>query len=326
MRLDEINLQKQIGNTIEISGIIVDIEIKESTRGAYSVITLVAGTSKAKLKWWKRSFTADEVSRSKGSCVRCTVKVDEYNGSPSLIITSWTKETELTADDLLPCDRDSENTKIRWQALMYGFRDTDGFLATFTRFVFKNCFEYFMRQPAAISVHHNFRGGLLLHTVEVTELALGLAGACRERLDMDLVRAGALLHDIGKLEEFSIDVVTGEIKYTVKGSLLSHFVLGNDYLRDTYLEFALDYRNLTTAELEQFLLLRHIVLSHHGKLEMGAVVTPATLEAKYVHLADMASCDAYRTTVNTQNIEDGSVNAVWEFGSMGNYYKRVGGK
>ena len=133
--------------------------------------------------------------------------------------------------------------------------------------------------PAAVRGHHAALGGLLKHTVEVA--AIGRTLARVSGADADLVLAGALLHDIGKLEAYRWD---GPFEFTDAGRLLGHVVLGA-----LELERRLDEEpQPPCTELERALLL-HLILSHHGQLEFGSPVVPMTLEAEALHWADNAS-------------------------------------
>lgn len=137
--------------------------------------------------------------------------------------------------------------------------------------------------PASTSGHHAELGGLLKHTCEVARIALATA---REfpAADTELLLAGALLHDIGKLASYRWE---GGFEMTVAGSVLGHVVLG---------ALMLDQRVRAAAPSpctpEELLLLQHLILSHHGKLEFGAPVLPLTLEAEILHFADNASARA----------------------------------
>lgn len=134
--------------------------------------------------------------------------------------------------------------------------------------------------PASLAGHHALLGGLLKHTVEVASIARSIARACRA--EADLVLAGALLHDIGKLEAYQWD--GGLFAMTEAGSLHGHVALGA-LLLDRTVRGAVP-APCTPRELA---LLQHLVLSHHGKLEFGAAVPPQTLEAEVLHYADNAS-------------------------------------
>ncbi len=133
--------------------------------------------------------------------------------------------------------------------------------------------------PASVRGHHAAIGGLLKHTVEVAAIARTLART--SGADLELVVAGALLHDIGKLESYTWD---GIFDHTEAGILIGHVVLGAMMLDRRLAQ----ERNAPCTERERDLLL-HFILSHHGKLEFGSPVPPRTLEAEVLHWADNAS-------------------------------------
>jgi 3'-5' exoribonuclease len=140
--------------------------------------------------------------------------------------------------------------------------------------------ERYEQCPASTSGHHAALGGLLRHTCDVADIAMAIS-ALYHQADRDLVVAGALLHDIGKLESYRWD---GAFETTVSGVVLGHVVVGALLLdRRVRAETPMP---LSEAEL---MLLEHMILSHHGALEFGAPVLPMTLEAEILHYADNAS-------------------------------------
>ncbi|MEI6244202.1 MAG: HD domain-containing protein, partial [Acidobacteriota bacterium] len=121
--------------------------------------------------------------------------------------------------------------------------------------------------PAAMTVHHAYRGGLLEHLLKIMEVGTFLADAYG--VNREMIIAGAILHDLGKTEELTYEGATG---YSVAGNLIGHIAIGLGMLRDAVREdpsFPDDLR----------LALEHIVLSHHGARENGSPVLPLTLEA-----------------------------------------------
>jgi 3'-5' exoribonuclease len=134
--------------------------------------------------------------------------------------------------------------------------------------------------PASLNGHHALLGGLLKHTVEVASIARAIARACRAELD--LVLAGVLLHDIGKLEAYRWE--GGLFEMTDAGALHGHVVQGA-----LMLDRAVRSANPTPCNEQELAILQHLVLSHHGRLEYGAAVAPMTLEAEVLHYADNAS-------------------------------------
>jgi len=134
----------------------------------------------------------------------------------------------------------------------------------------------FRDAPAAKHYHQAYRHGLLEHTLGVGQ-AVGAISATFPGIDRDLAVTGALLHDIGKLDAY--DREGAAIELTDDGRLLGEIALG--YYRVRREIEAIDG---FPAALAQALL--HIVLSHHGTLEHGSPVVPATREATLVHMAD----------------------------------------
>lgn len=136
-------------------------------------------------------------------------------------------------------------------------------------------YRQFLKNPAGMRLHHAYAGGLLHHTVCVTRLAVAMSGAIGQ-VDQDLVIAGALLHDLGKIREISSDL---GFPYTTEGRLMGHISIG---------AMAVDWAGrkipeLTAAKREQLL---HIILSHHGDQDKGSPVVCVTKEAFIVHYAD----------------------------------------
>ena len=141
----------------------------------------------------------------------------------------------------------------------------------------------FERTPGSTGGHHAKVGGLLLHVAEVTHIAKETARTMRA--NVDLVVAGALLHDIGKVESYRVG--PGGFTFTPCGLLVGHVVLGV-----LMLERRLAAIGHPVCTEGQLLDLQHMILSHHGKLEYGSPVQPMTPEAEIVHRADEASAKA----------------------------------
>jgi 3'-5' exoribonuclease len=142
----------------------------------------------------------------------------------------------------------------------------------------------FERTPGSTNGHHAKIGGLLLHTLEVARIATATSRTMR-RANEDLVLAGALLHDIGKVEAY--EIAAGGFGFTPCGLLVGHVVLGV-----LMLERRLAALGRPLCSDAQLVELQHLILSHHGKLEYGSPVEPMTVEAEIVHRADEASAKA----------------------------------
>lgn len=130
----------------------------------------------------------------------------------------------------------------------------------------------FAAAPAARRVHHAYVGGLLEHTLKVAALADALLGLYPE-LDRDLLTSGVLLHDVGKVREFSWQV---DIDYTDQGRLLGHVVLGAQMVAPAI-------EAISGFPPELALRVMHMIVSHHGRYEWGSPRRPMTLEAMALH-------------------------------------------
>jgi len=129
--------------------------------------------------------------------------------------------------------------------------------------------------PAAITMHHARIGGLAEHSVNVCRLAHASLAAA-PWLDRDLLTAGALLHDIGKVFEYE---VAGDFRYTLEGKFLGHIIQGHSVVEGWI-------RGIPGFPHRLALEVLHILLSHHGQLEFGSPRTPGTAEALVIHFAD----------------------------------------
>jgi 3'-5' exoribonuclease len=134
--------------------------------------------------------------------------------------------------------------------------------------------------PAAKSIHHAFRSGLLEHVLSLLKLARVVGGHYRDlpghSIDVDLLTAGIVLHDIGKIYELSYDRGFG---YSAEGQLLGHIAIAIRMIGDKVRalpEFPLELRNL----------IEHMILSHHGQLEFGSPKVPIFPEALLLHYLD----------------------------------------
>jgi 3'-5' exoribonuclease len=135
--------------------------------------------------------------------------------------------------------------------------------------------EIWRLHPAARQNHHAYLGGLLEHTLFVTRLALQ-AAALYPDINRQLVVAGAILHDLGKLKELSQPHAP---EYTIPGQLLGHIVLGWEMIRQEAARINFPDQNL-------LLQLEHIIITHHGHRDFGSPVLPKTREAMVVYYAD----------------------------------------
>lgn len=147
-----------------------------------------------------------------------------------------------------------------------------------------------MNAPAAKGWHHSYLGGLLEHILDMSTIAMAAARVYAE-VDSDLLIAGVILHDLGKLQELN---VTNHIEYSDRGRLLGHITLGVEFIND-YI------RGIDGFPDELEMKVKHMVLSHHGQLEHGSPVLPMTLEALLLSYIDNMDAQVRGTLQVLQN-------------------------
>jgi 3'-5' exoribonuclease len=167
--------------------------------------------------------------------------------------------------------------------------------------------ESFLFSPAAIEVHHAYPGGLLVHTVTVTELSLRLYNLYNEDTDIcinkDIIIAGSLLHDIGKIEEYVIK--PSGIEKTEQGELIGHIHLGTKIV---YEESKVITPKIKESDLNHLI---HIILSHHGEIEYGSPVVPKTIESFIIGLSDNVDSKIAQVKDNIRNTLQINKNQSW---------------
>ncbi len=151
----------------------------------------------------------------------------------------------------------------------------------------------FRQAPGGKRMHHDYIGGLLEHTVSVAEVCRFLS-THYEGVDGDMLVAGALLHDIGKVDELSYE---GTFDYTDEGRLLGHLYMGAEWVSRECEE--------TGIPPAKAMLLKHIILSHHGELEYGSPKRPKTLEAVLLHFVENMDAKANAFSGAMEDLPEG---------------------
>ena len=143
-----------------------------------------------------------------------------------------------------------------------------------THALLKECEKDFFTYPAASRIHHDFVGGLATHVLGMIRVGKALC-ELYPMLDEDLLMAGIILHDVGKLKELSGPVIT---EYTLEGKLLGHISMMQARVSEVANQMGIQNDDVT--------MLRHMILSHHGQYEYGSPVLPLLPEAEMLHYID----------------------------------------
>ena len=230
-------------------------------------------------------------SFEEGSFVHVRGVLESYQGRPQLKVgrLDVVDPSQVNFADFLP--RTERDVDAMWARLMEIVASVNQFdLRRLLDALFEDeaFVERFVTASAASSMHHARLGGLLEHTLDVTELALLVCqrydGLCR-----DLLVAGAIVHDIGKVDEI---VCEAGFRYSTEGRLIGHVVGGASMV------------DKATSRLDDFppellLRLKHMILSHHGEYDFGSPKLPMTIEAVALHYVDNldAKMDAFAGAV-----------------------------
>lgn len=213
-----------------------------------------------------------------GKVVKLNAKRENYQGKPQVKITGLrlAKETEPHDPSYFLPHAPEKRSEIEAQIDQYIFEITQPTWNRIVRNLLQKHHEAFFTFPAAKTNHHAFAGGLSFHTLSILNLAKSVVSQY-EGIDTALLYAGAILHDLGKTVELSGPLSTS---YTVAGNLIGHISLVDGEIVAACQTLKID------AQQEDVLLLRHVILAHHGLLEYGSPVTPHLLEAEILHRLD----------------------------------------
>jgi len=228
------------------------------------------------------SFHVDDFLRVSG-------RIEEFQGNLQLVIDTLERvdPTMVDYDEFLPMvARDLAEMETELRGVVAAI-DDDHVRALLSRLIDDPEVLFGLTHcPAGKRLHHAYIGGLLDHILSLVKLANAVADRY-DRLDRDILVAGCILHDIGKLEELSF---TRNFGYTNVGQLLGHIGLGM-LLIDRHA------RQVPGFPASRLLEIQHIIASHHGELEYGALKQPQTPEAFAVHYLD--NLDAKMATLDS---------------------------
>ena len=180
------------------------------------------------------------------------------------------------------------------------------------RYLITEKHDDFFSYPAAKKNHHAFSGGLAYHTLSMLRLAKSIVAEYGDVINAPLLYAGVILHDLGKTIELSGSVAT---TYTLAGNLIGHIVLIDEEIVKAAGELKIN------LESEDMILLRHVVLAHHGLLEYGSPVQPHLIEADVLHQIDNLDASIQMLKGSLAHTEEGEFSERI-FGMDGrNFYK-----
>lgn len=274
---------KEFEENSVIQGFFVCLEKRlRTTRSgdAYLDLLLQDASGRITARIWEN---ADHFNRQfdVGDAVAIKGSVERYKGALQLICSQVARATTeryarygFREELLIPTiDEDPKELWARLLELIGSVKNRP--IKRLLREVFKTWKATILILPASLKHHHPLRGGFLQHLVSTGQLAQLLAGH-EPRLDRDLLLAGVLLHDIGKVRGLKTGL---DANYTDQGQLIGHVVLGRDILQEAAAK-------LGNMPEELLLKLEHMILSHQGSLAAGSPQPPRFPEALAAHHID----------------------------------------
>lgn len=269
-------LDYEVGETIDLFLMIKQATTGVTTKGSpFMTVILQDKSGDLDAKLWDTTEAHVEAYRA-GTIVRVGGDVHEYRGKNQLRIKSIrpAKEEEgVTISDLIPSSAKSK--EVLFEELMgFFFEMKNPQIQRITRHLLKKHEVAFKTYPAATRNHHDYVSGLIDHVVSMLNLGKAIADLY-PTLNKDLLYAGIILHDVGKVIELSGPIGT---QYTVEGNLLGHITIMVNEIEKAAEELQI--------EGEEVMLLQHMVLSHHGKEEWGSPKRPMLKEAEMLHYID----------------------------------------
>jgi 3'-5' exoribonuclease len=289
----------QEGQALTAHFLVLEKEIRTSPRTGTSWLQLELGdrTGSISAKMWD-NFAALEKTFEQDDVVQVRARVKVYNGQKELTLEQIVPAAERDYDlgDFLPHTKhDIEKLYAELRASIAAMKNP--WLKQLLASVAEDpaLGSKIKRAPAAMVMHHAFIGGLLEHIVSLIGLGKKVAEHYPE-LDGDLLLAGIVLHDIGKVEELRY---ARAIDYTTEGRLLGHIMIGAQMVREKI-------RAIPQFPAPLAVLVEHLILSHHGSHEFGSPSLPQTREAVALHfLDDMDSkMAAMRATLESPAADD----------------------
>jgi len=273
------------GSEIDAPFMIENAELRERKGGKYILLSVADRTGKLGCKVWG----TQESKPSEMEALCCAIRSGEiyrirgyakvYNGSCEINVNdgiadlcSPVQQVKVDPADYIFSPVNHEEVKARLQDIIHTIEDTD--LQALVNAALTDA-EGFYEKPAAKFRHHDYPGGLAEHTLEAARIAgADACGIGRNNMSLDLLLAGAVLHDIGKVPCFERRGLS--FAALPEYDLIGHITLGMNMIAR--------YRSFTDPVT--FCHLQHIIQSHHGP---HGEVLPRTPEAWAVHLADLTS-------------------------------------
>jgi 3'-5' exoribonuclease len=243
----------------------------------YLVLKLLDKSGEIEGRVWER---AEDLGRGfeRNDFVRVRGQATLHQGKVQIRVQDVMRvdQQSVATEDFLPKSLfDPESMLDELQSILRGIKNPLLLALAETFFSDRELMHLLKRAPGAKTIHHPYLSGLLEHTLSLLKLILKVVENYRG-VDVDLLLIGGFLHDIGKVYEFSFD---RSVEYTDKGQLLGHLVMEVEMVNQRI-------ATIPNFPEELAMLVKHMLVSHHGEYEFGSPKLPQTLEAVILHALD----------------------------------------
>jgi len=296
-----------VGTTVSITVAVKSATARKTKAGKdYLTLELFDGSDTIQGNYW--DWTSGKIPEA-NTVLDVTATVTEWSGTKQLNVSRVASNKEVSIEAFAPKST-YDVDQIYRDCYALASSIGDDYLANLCVNIFEALMSKWQTIPGALTVHHAYLGGTLIHSYSVARIA-GMIARVTPEANEDLCVAGALLHDVGKLYTYQLDRAT--ISMTDEGKLYEHVFMGAEFVGN----FS-DENELAKTEQDEhkLMILRHIILSHHGALEYGAPVAPACIEAHIVHHAD--AVDAACETIRAASLKAGDhmwTDRIWSLGN-----------
>lgn len=283
---------------------------------SYLTLKLLDRSGEIEARVWER---ADDLGRGfeKNDFVRVRGQATLYQGKVQIRVQDVIRvdESKVAPDDFLPKSASDPMAMLEeLQGILRGIKNPHLLALAEAFFADEDLMSLLRHAPGAKTIHHPYLSGLLEHTLSLLKLILKVVQNYRG-IDVDLLLIGGFLHDIGKVYEFSFDRA---IDYTDEGQLLGHLVMEVELVEKKIAAIPEFPPELT-------MLVKHMLVSHHGAYEFGSPKLPQTLEAVILHSLDDLD-GKIQAIQNLPEKEPGSKWTVFHRAYGRSFYRQSSGK
>jgi 3'-5' exoribonuclease len=250
---------------------------KKGGGGQYLALTLSDKTGSMEGRMWEE-FASAAATCGEGCYVKVQGQVAKYQGKFQITLTKMrlAAASEVETADFVPTTKfDVGEMWAELRGYVEEFKNADLKRLVFAFLDDAEIGAAYREAPAAKVLHHAWMGGLLEHVVTLVRVCRAVVGFYPE-VDADLLVTGAILHDVGKVRELSWGTTFG---YTLEGQMVGHISIAQGMLREKV-------KGLAEFPDKLAVLVEHMILSHHGRLEFGSPKLPMTPEAVLLSALD----------------------------------------